>query len=348
MDAPRKILFLTYGAWMHASSRTRAILYFDRLRETGNYRISWIPRVYDRKKGRIAKLLFAFCKRFLAVRKFLSIVFLTYDLVYIQRAFTSPFLLKVLRWKNTKVIFDFDDAIYLNHAKAPHNFRNTVNLIRVASHVIVSSPVLEDFCRENGNQKVSAIPTPIETERFLPKKHEKRERTVIGWIGSSHTSHYLQTIAPALKEVFAQCSVQFVFVGLGSTFSIENLPFEGYNWSYETETDLISKMDIGIMPLTNDDFSTGKGGYKLYQYMAGGIPVVASPVGMNAEIVLPGKNGFLASSHSEWVECLKILADDCNLRNEMGTFGRKMAEEKFGRTVCTKTLVDIFDRTLRE
>jgi glycosyltransferase involved in cell wall biosynthesis len=106
-------------------------------------------------------------------------------------------------------------------------------------------------------------------------------------------------------------------------------------------------MDIGIMPLPENEFARAKGGYKLYLYMAGGIPCVASPVGINSSIIRNGENGFLASTEDEWVEALKTLLSDQQLRIKMGQCGRNDAIEKYDRAVCYNNLMERIYRLIK-
>jgi len=150
----------------------------------------------------------------------------------------------------------------------------------------------------------------------------------IGWIGSPSTAKHLLDAEIALKQVCKNRGGKVVLIGAG-----EN-PFSGLmatmrDWNEATQSMEIGNFDVGIMPLPDNPWERGKCGFKLIQCMACGKPVVASPVGVNREIVVEGVNGFLASTSKEWVDALLRLRADPELRRAMGEKGRRMVEEKY-------------------
>jgi glycosyltransferase involved in cell wall biosynthesis len=213
-------------------------------------------------------------------------------------------------------------------------------MLTAADQIIVASPELESFCRLNGFDQVTLIPTPVETERFIPVEHRGTNRPiVIGWIGSASNTRHLNIIQPALKSICAAYGARLLLVGAPANFSLPGVPAEHQLWSYETEPILLSQMDIGIMPLDESIlYAKGKGGYKLFQYMAAGLPVIASPLGINSDIVEHGQNGFLASNYVEWEKYLTILIEQEEERERLGSNGRKLTEEKYSRDYCSKLL----------
>ncbi|NJK96038.1 MAG: glycosyltransferase family 4 protein [Bacteroidales bacterium] len=273
-------------------------------------------------------------------------MFFRYDLVFIQRFFLKAALIKILRARKTTVIFDFDDAIYLDAPGKHINFDKTKLVLSAADHIIVSSPELYNFCRHEGYSKVSVITTPIDTGRYIPKQNPDNSTVTIGWIGSPYTSKFLEPLANVFAQISNNFKVKYLFVGGGNDFQAWNLPIENVAWSYDSETECIAKMDIGIMPLDHDNYSKGKGGYKLFQYMAGGIPVIASPVGINSEIVDHGRNGFLAGNDEEWIKYLTLLLENNSLRITMGNEGRNDALNKYSRQVCFEKLSEIINREI--
>ena len=243
----------------------------------------------------------------------------SWDILFIQRSFIKESALRKLKNK-TAVIFDFDDAIYLN-GHSSSNRRKSEIMIKYADEIIISTEFLNDFC-SLFNKKGVVIPSPVETERIRPGNKPSGEIPVIGWIGSSWTTDYLKVVEPALQKLRKEVSFNFLTIGTRPDFRINNINHFSKRWSYEEENSFINEMDIGIMPLPDNDFTRAKGGYKLYLYMAGGIPCVASPVGVNQSIIRNGENGFLASSEDEWIEALKKLLTDKGLREKLGQAGR--------------------------
>jgi glycosyltransferase involved in cell wall biosynthesis len=144
----------------------------------------------------------------------------------------------------------------------------------------------------------------------------------VGWIGSPSTQEYLRHIGPALARFCAETGGRVQAIGVEERFQLEGVPLEAVPWSKETELAALQALDVGIMPLADSPWERGKCGFKLIQYMACGLPVVASPVGANREIVIDGETGALAATQDEWVSALKSLAGDAARRRRMGEAGR--------------------------
>jgi glycosyltransferase involved in cell wall biosynthesis len=143
-----------------------------------------------------------------------------------------------------------------------------------------------------------------------------------------------------IKEIINQ-GMEFVIIGAKKPSSLAALPISELGWSLETETELIHSLNIGIMPLPDTPFERGKCGYKLIQYMACGIPVVASPVGVNRHLVTNGENGFLASDLSEWSQYINKLSADPNLRRKMGQRGRVLIERDYNLEKWAPKIIQI-------
>jgi glycosyltransferase involved in cell wall biosynthesis len=335
--SPLRLIMLTYGAWDHASSRERAVKYKPLLEATSAYHIWWIARVPEQPKNWIAKLAFPFIKRWLAIKRIALLIFLKWDIVFIQRLFLPGWQLKLMRKRRIPIIFDFDDAIYLNVPGQPRNQKRTARMIQASSQVIVSSSELMSFCHGNDSDPV-VIPTPVDTDRFKPRSNNADQIFTIGWIGSFWTTKYLYEIKDALATVAKLRTMRLLLIGADPRFSLTGIPIVIKSWSYEKEPELLQQMTVGIMPLTDDEWAQGKGGYKLLLYMATGLPVVASPMGVNQEIVQHGKTGFLANNQDEWVKYLIQLSDDPKLCRKMGMAGREVVMKQYSREVCFKKL----------
>lgn len=338
---------LTYGNWIHASSRIRALAYIPKLEETGDWKVYHLPRAPDKKEGTIQGIIFALVKRFYTLKRNFLILFYSWDLIFAQRIFLSGWMLFVIKWRKIPLVYDFDDAIYLGNK---YSFMRTSNMVKHAGCTIVSSYELEEFCAKLGKNTVY-IPSPIDDDRIKEKAWDPDAASspiTIGWIGSSWTENYLEGVAEALRMAFKENTFRMLLVGASEQFNIADIDIANIPWSYQSEVELLHKMDIGIMPLPDDAWSRGKGGYKLYQYMAVGIPVVASPVGINKDIVEHGKTGFLASSSAEWVKCLALLIKDKELRISMGKAGRKKAEANYSYKVCFMTLKNVLEEAVNK
>jgi glycosyltransferase involved in cell wall biosynthesis len=333
----KRMLLLTDGNIDQASARIRAIQYIP-LFENEGFEVCFIPRVSTLPTNIFLRyFIFPLVKRLLWINRMKALYLESWDIIFIQRSFIRESALRRLKNK-TPVIFDFDDAIYLTDHLSTNKNKSEI-MVKYADEIIISTEYLNDFC-SLFNRKGVVIPSPVETERIKPLNKDSREVLTIGWIGSSWTTDYLKVVEPALQKLRKKVSFNFLIVGGRQDFRINNINHISKKWSYEEENSFISEMDIGIMPLPDNDFTRAKGGYKLYLYMSGGIPCVASPVGVNKTIIRNGENGFLASSEEEWIEALRILLSDSQLRKKMGQTGRNDALKYYDRTICFNKLLE--------
>ncbi|HVD99689.1 MAG TPA: glycosyltransferase family 4 protein [Cytophagaceae bacterium] len=266
-----------------------------------------------------------------------------YDLIFIQReAFFlgNIFFEKALAKRARKgMIFDFDDSIFL-HQKSDFNPNRkfqwlkrpekTKDIIKISSLIFAGNQYLADYSLSY-NPSVVIIPTTIDTKEYFPAPPVKNTHKVcVGWSGSFSTVIHFETILKALKKIKEEFGerVEFRLIGDGNYVN-EALELKGLPWKKETELDDLRYIDIGIMPLPDDEWAKGKCGLKGLQYMGLGIPTIMSPVGVNTEIIQDGVNGFLASSTEEWYEKIKILIQDAALRKKFSEEGRSIVEERY-------------------
>lgn len=338
-----RILFLTKTTELGAASRFRVYQFLPYLSSAGiEYKV--VPATtceqyvrFVRNPSPIGKMVWfatSMFNRFIAIpqtRRF--------DCVFVQKE-TLPFFFPaaelLLRHFAKRIVFDFDDAIF-HYRHQPSPFMRQImdrhsvqRILRYVDRVIVSNEYLATYARRF-NADVRVIPTSIEMSHFLKPSQTssvERNRICIGWIGSRATVGYLDL----LDEVFARLAQQFDFelkiIG-GGEVSFESVRVKCQDWRLESEVNDIRSFDIGVMPLRNDLWTRGKAGLKLLQYLAAGIPAVASRVGVNCEIVSDGKNGFLAGDSDEWVEKLGRLLRDAKLRQELGSEGQKTVIERY-------------------
>lgn len=255
---------------------------------------------------------------------------------------------RVIARLSPALVFDFDDAIYLTHAHSANawtrglrNGAKTDTIIRLSTHVIAGNRVLEAYAHRF-HQRVSLLPTPVDTDHYRPRPASgQRMRLVIGWIGSPTTSGYLAPLQQPLAQLFRrypQLDIRIV----GTTnppLQLPNLRF--IRWDLAREREELHQFDIGVMPMPDDEWARGKCGFKALLYMSAGIPVVASPIGINTEIVREGVNGFLASTPTEWVNRLGQLIEDPTLRERMGRSGRTIVEEEYSLRVSAPRLLRV-------
>lgn len=280
-----------------------------------------------------------------------------WDLIYLVReaSLGGPAIAeRVMAREKIPILYDFDDAIfhryvspfnsYLSYLKFPGK---TATLCSIASHVIVGNRHLYDYAVRY-NRNVSIVPTTIDTTKYSPIEKTPRDGpVVIGWSGSESSTQYLPMLYPVLQALSRRYPVIFLAVG-ARQFTIPGVKTEIKDWNPETEIANLSRMDIGIMPLPDEKWARGKCGLKLLQYMALGITAVASPVGVNSEIIQNGVNGFLASDRIEWEETLSRLIEDRGLRRRIGMAGRRTVEEKYSASRWAGEVYNILNSVKEE
>jgi len=289
------------------------------------------------KKGRYFKKFF-----YLIVFTLLRIVDLframRYDVVFIHReAFpTKDFIFEWLFRKfSRKIIYDFDDSVFL---KKPAKVKM---LVSKADRVITGNNFLEGYAL-HFNKNVTLIPTCIDTDKYAPSSHKNTGgKVIIGWMGSPTTSVFLSEI----KEVFNIISdkyknVEFRIIG-GRFTAAPSARVLNRPWNLASEVRDMQEFDIGIMPMPDDEWTRGKCAFKIIEYMALGIPAVASPVGMNSEVIKDGVNGFLAGNQDEWLDKLSRLIESAELRQALGRNGRNTIEERYSLRANASKFIDV-------
>lgn len=243
------------------------------------------------------------------------------------------------------IVFDYDDAIFhmYDASRSPVVRvllgKKLVPLLRSASVCCCGNDYLERYAARFC-EHTTVLPTVVDTDVYTPRDDPVRGGVpVIGWIGSAATAIYLEPLMPLLSKLTRSGRARVKIVG-----AVRNmLPASGMefvDWSEPREVAEVQSMDIGIMPVPDDPWARGKSGYKLIQYMACGLPVIASPVGVNSTIVEEGINGFLASDVEQWASALDRLVADADLRKSMGEQGRRRAVEHYSLHVHAPRLVE--------
>lgn len=331
----QKILIITNGNLDHSSSRIRALQYIPYLESEG-FTVKWLPRVpHKSKKSGFDRIVFAFKKRVFLLRIFIAILIGNYEILFVQRFFVPVWLLVNCKRRGKKIVFDFDDAIYISSTDKKAEGK-TISVIKKANMVITSCEVLNDYSRRF-NENSIIITSAVDTKIITPA-NKKNKLFTIGWIGSEWTSKYLSILEPVFIELSKKYKFRLLLVGAKDSINF-NCETKKVKWSLENETKYLNKMDIGIMPLFDNEFERAKGGFKLFQYMSAGKPILTSPVGINKDIVLSGDNGFLCKSEKDWYTAFCNLMDDEVLREKMGIRGRELMLEKYGLDVCSVKLV---------
>ncbi len=266
------------------------------------------------------------------------------DVLFVQKRMLPAWLLFILRGLKVKIIFDIDDAVYLRPLLKPKIER----MMRAARIVITGNEYLANYaCRHNSD--VVVIPTVVDTTLYQPSgglRHGSDNRIVIGWIGSNPDRGDL---AP-LKPVFDWLGQRFkdkVVLRIVSDRPLQmetSLAIEFVPWTLSGSLSALQQFDIGIMPLDDTAWNRGKCGLKLIEYMAVGMAAVASPVGVNREIVGDGETGFLVAAAEEWQERLAYLIEQDAARRQMGRLAAKRVEQRYSVTAVLPQLVDVLQR----
>jgi len=290
-------------------------------------------------------------------RLYHSIQARNYDIIFIYReAFMIGTTLfeRILHIWGKPIIYDFDDSIWLNdtsdgnkHLAWLKNTKKTNTIVSLSHTVIVGNSYLAQYAKQFNNNVV-IIPTTIDTKYHKPSQTNKHSDSIcIGWTGTETTQKHYETIIPALENLYSIFgnSISFRVIS-NNTITHPILPIQNISWNANTEIEDLQAIDIGIMPLPNDEWSKGKCGFKGLQYMALEIPSILSPVGVNSEIITHGINGYLASTQAEWEHYLTILIQDAALRKRIGIAGRKTIENYYSIESQKQRYISIFRNLL--
>ncbi len=272
-----------------------------------------------------------------------------YVLVYREAHFFGMAFFERLIAKRTVMLFDFDDAIWLNDTSDSNknlswlkNAGKTAAIVRTSALTIVGNDFLAAPPRQ-WSRNVIVIPTTIDTNTYSYRKPKEREPVVVGWIGSLTTLRHFKQAIPFLTDIKNKYGDKVIYkVIVDVDYREPALGIVSTKWNQLTEVEELANIDIGIMPLPDDDWSRGKCGFKGIQYMSLGIATVMSPVGVNTSIISHGQNGMLAQTRQEWTDCLSQLIESAPLRRKLGLAGRQTIEERYSVKSQQQHLVNAF------
>lgn len=366
-----KILFIVpYPTGEAPSQRFRFEQYFNSLSNKGHtYHISSFLKTYNwrlfYKPGYPINKTSALLQGF-AIRILDCFNALRHDFVFIHRE-VSPIGPPIFEWiiakiLRKKIIYDFDDAIWLTDKLDEGRIekllrcRSKVSSICKWSYQIsCGNAYLADYAKRFNNN-VIINPTTIDTELVHNPKNLKKDTAfkeadlqitekspvVIGWTGSHSTLKYLESLEEVLIDIELKYEqVSFVVIAdRKPEMKLKRLNF--IQWNKDTEAEDLFKLDIGIMPLPDDEWTKGKCGFKALQYMALGIPAVASPIGVNTTIIQHGVNGYLADTNKEWLNTLTKLIDQQELREKIGSEAIKSVEKYYSVNANKESFLNLF------
>ncbi len=332
----KNILILSRYDTLGASSRVRIFQYLPHLASQANFTISpffsnkIIEDLYKNKRRSFLLL----CKSYLKRLRVLTTIS-KYDLIWIEKEalpYFPGFLEMLFLYKKKNYYLDYDDAIFHNYDFKNNFLLNRLysnkfkKLVENANHIYVGNQYLYDFVFQ-WNKNISFMYSVVDENIFRKINMTSSNLFTIGWIGSPSTTKYLFDIIDILNNFSEKNTIRLITVGaskiINAKFELIQLP-----WKLEEEVSNINLFDVGIMPLVDSPWENGKCGFKLIQYMACSIPVIASPVGINREIVTHDV-GFLAKNKNEWLDAIEKLMHDKSYRLTLGTNARKKIEKNF-------------------
>jgi glycosyltransferase involved in cell wall biosynthesis len=275
------------------------------------------------------------------------------DVLFVQRE-AMMFGPPVVEWlainlNHCPMVLDLDDATYVSYKSPTYGrigsmlkwFSKTNDLIRWSRLVTCGNNEIAAYVESKGRPAV-IIPTVVDTSHFRPPRERQTiDVPVIGWVGTHSTYPYVQAIFPVLTRLARDYKFRLRLVGTGKDkIEIPGVEVENLPWKLSREVADFQSLDIGIYPIVEDDWSVGKSCFKAVQYMAAGVPFVASPVGSCKQIAEPNRTHFLAPTEEDWYGHLSRLLSDQHLRRQMGETGRRYAEQHYNLQVHAGKLAE--------
>jgi len=301
-----------------------------------------LSKYYEVRRRSLPLVLLAMLRRLAAATRCRG-----FDLIWVEKElfpYLPAWAEKFLSLSGLPYLVDYDDAIFHNYDLHPSRLvrgllgAKIARIMCKAAVVLVGNDYLAEYAKAAGAKRVELLPTVVDLNRYTPRAKTSCDEFRIGWIGSPASAKCLNVVEEVFPAFTAWHKSRLVLVGV-NTAKLSGIPIEFKLWTEESEVRLVQDFDVGIMPLPDAPWERGKCGYKLIQYMACGLPVVASPVGVNRHIVEHGVSGFLAENPVEWVEALSRLRDDPTLRERMGAAGRARVEREFSLQVTAPRLI---------
>lgn len=267
-----------------------------------------------------------------------------YDLVVLQKKLPAVLTLTRIRRNARRLVYDFDDAVlYRRREEGVEESRTRIRrfraIVRMADVVLAGNATLVELAEHHGARKVALVPTSVDPSVY--REPADRNGRTLGWIGAGRNLDYIQAIQPALEALALRFPGLTLKLICNRFFSSSKLRIIPMAWSIEGEVKEVATFDVGLAPLPDDPWTRGKCGLRIMHYFAGRVPVVASPVGFNRDIVEDGHNGLFASEPSEWIERIGGLLSDSDRRRTLAEAGRKTLEEKFSRPVVARKILEI-------
>jgi len=359
----KKILFVCpYPINKAPSQRLKFEQYYNIFKENG-YEIKHISFINEDfwnivyQKGKILKKIFftilGYIKRLFWVFRLKD-----YDIVYIH-LWVTPFgpslFERIYRFLSKKIVFDIDDLVFLKHSSKANRyfmkFKGTskvIYLLKKADYVITCTEYLDSFAKKF-NSQTKNIPSSVNTNVYTIKEnYELKEPVHIGWSGSHSTSKYLLILEPVFIKLL-EMKLNFIVIVFGDKnflFNNKNIPLNTIEWSEEKEVETIKSFDIGVYPLPYEEWVYGKSGLKAIQYMACGVPTIATAVGSNLKIIKHHFNGFLVENNSidQWASTILFLINNKKIRENIGKNARVFIEKNYSVNKIKQMYLEVLDK----
>lgn len=318
-----RVVFLSKGS-DSASTRYRATDFFPALRSLG------IEAQHIDVSGSVGNYLAA-----LSAAREADVV------IVLRKTFSTVFRI-LLRRSAKRLLFDFDDAIFCNSdgSASPTRMRRFAAMVQSCDYVLAGNSFLAKAAARF-NPAVTVLPTSVDIVKYGLPAPKPADMVDLVWIGSSSTRKYLESALPALEAASQLIPNLRLKIIADFTLRSEILEIDAIRWSEETEAFGVASAHIGIAPMIDNDWTRGKCGLKVLQYMAAGLPVVSSNAGVNAEIVQHEETGLLVSSESEWVQAIQRLAQDEVLRQRLGHAGQMRVKESYAQEAALQCLLQV-------
>jgi glycosyltransferase involved in cell wall biosynthesis len=331
----KRLLALTVGDERTASVRYRVSAHVPALEAAGFKVRVRFPVSAGGELGRLADL----------VRD--SVRPASEDVLFVHRKTYPPPFSKYLAKRDRAFVFDMDDALdlpppsrALDAASRDRYLKNFQATIRDADLVLCGNA---ELASKVPHGRTAIVPTPIDTIRFSPGAVTRAAGPTLGWVGHSDNLPYLAALAGPLRELARRHPALKLVVVADKPLTIPGITVEFRRWRLEDEVTCFNDLAAGLMPLDDTPWARAKCAFKAIQYMALGIPTVASPVGMNREVIRDGVNGFLPADDAGWVAALDALLVDANLSRRIATEGRATVLRDYALSVVSPKLIGLLE-----
>lgn len=268
-----------------------------------------------------------------------------YDAVILQRKLLDPSDARILRTYARRIFFDLDDAV-MQQQKAVSAMvrwrtqRRFAATMAIADHVIAGNSWLAEQCAYK-DRPVTILPTTVDPTHYIVHEHSQADPPRLVWIGSRSTLPYLRELLPTIERAAGIIKNLKLLIIADESLSSDHVEIEFEPWNEKSEAQALASGCIGIAPTPDDAWTIGKCGFKIIQYMASGLPVIASPIGANAQIVLEGQTGYLPQTDENWIAAITRLCNDAQLRQTFGQAAHQRTQQEYSLQRAVQTWANL-------